>query len=76
MAAAPLRDWIGACKGGAPATSPFGYAAHVTGIAPLGVQSLRAQKPIDWDAPSVKATGLRAANPFIRESTRKGWEIV
>ena len=70
------RDWIDACKGGAAATSPFAYAAHLTEIVLLGVLSLRAQAPIVWDAPTMKATGLPAAEPFIKESYRKGWEVV
>ena len=70
------RDWIDACKGGEPATSPFAYAAHLTEIALLGLLSLRAQKPIEWDAAAMKATGLPAADAFIKESYRKGWEIV
>lgn len=70
------RDWVDACKGGAPASSPFSYAAHLTEIALLGVLSLRTQKPIEWDAPAMKATGLPEADAFIRESYRKGWEVV
>lgn len=69
------RDWIDACKGGEPATSPFAYAAHLTEIVLLGVLSLRAQKAIEWDAPNMKAKGLPQADAFIRESYRKGWEI-
>jgi predicted dehydrogenase len=69
------RDWIDACKGGEPATSPFSYAAHLTEIALLGVLSLRTQKPIEWNAPAMKAEGLAAADAFIKESYRKGWEI-
>ena len=69
------RDWIDACKGGAPATSPFAYAAHLTEIALLGVLSLRTQSPITWDAAAMKATGLPAADPFIKEDCRPGWEI-
>ena len=69
------RDWIDACKGGEPATSPFAYAAHLTEIALLGVLSLRAQKSVQWDAASMKAKGLPAADAFIKEGYRKGWEI-
>lgn len=70
------RDWIDAIKGGDPATSPFDYAAHLTEIVLLGVLSLRTRKPIEWDAANMKAKGLPAADPFIRETCRKGWEIV
>jgi predicted dehydrogenase len=70
------RDWIDACKGGEPATSPFAYAAHLTEIALLGVLSLRAQSPIFWDAAAMKARNLPAADAFIKETYRKGWEVV
>jgi hypothetical protein len=70
------RDWIDACKGGEPATSPFAYAAHLTEIALLGVLSLRTQSPIGWDAVGMKANGLPAADAFIKENYRKGWEII
>jgi len=69
------RDWIDACKGGPPATSPFDYAAHLTEIVLLGVLSLRTRKPIEWDAEGMKAKGFPGADPFIRETCRKGWEI-
>lgn len=69
-------DWILACKGGEPATSPFDYAAHLTEIALLGVLSLRSQQPIAWDAAAMKATGLPAADAFIKEDYRKGWELL
>ncbi len=70
------RDWIDACKGGEPASSPFSYAAHLTEIVLLGVLSLRTRKPISWDAPALKATGLPEADAFIRESYRQGWEVL
>lgn len=69
------RDWIDACKGGAPASSPFAYAAHLTEIVLLGVLSLRARKAVEWDAAQMKAVGLPAADVFIREPVRAGWEV-
>jgi len=70
------RNWIEACKGSGSTVSPFSYSAHLTEIALLGVLSLRAQKPIEWDAPAMKATGLPEADPFIKETYRKGWEVI
>ena len=70
------RDWIDACKGAAPASCPFDYGAKLTEIVLLGVLSQRLQKPIRWDAANLKATGLPAADPFIREPRRAGWDIV
>lgn len=70
------RDWIDACKGGPAASSPFDYSAHLTEIVLLGVLSLRTGKEIVWDAANMKAAGLSAADAFIRESYRPGWEVV
>lgn len=70
------RDWIDACKGGPAASSPFDYSAHLTEIVLLGVLSLRTGKEIVWDAANMKATGLSAADAFIRESYRPGWEVI
>ncbi|MBM3858569.1 MAG: Gfo/Idh/MocA family oxidoreductase [Verrucomicrobia bacterium] len=69
------RNWLAACKGSGSTVSPFSYGAHLTEIALLGVLSLRAQKPIEWDAAAMKATGLPEAGPFIKGNYRKGWEI-
>ncbi len=38
--------------------------------------SLRSQQPIAWDAAAMKATGLPAADAFIKEDYRKGWELL
>jgi predicted dehydrogenase len=70
------RDWIDACKGGEPASCPFDYGAQLTETVLLGVLSQRLNKPIHWDAPNMKATGLPEADAIIRESYRPGWEIV
>ena len=55
------RDWIDACKGGGAASSNFEYGAKLTEITLVGVLAQRMRKPIEWDAASMRATGL----PFI-----------
>lgn len=70
------RDWIDACKGGPAASSPFDYAAHLTEIVLLGVLSLRSGKTVEWDGKLMQAKGLPELEPLIRESHRKGWEVV
>jgi predicted dehydrogenase len=71
-----VRDWLDAIKGGPPASSHFDYAARLTEITLVGVLSLRlGGKKIHWDAANLKATGLPAADPFIQEPIRKGWEF-
>ena len=69
------RDWLDACKGGEPASSNFGYGAKLAELILLGIVSLRAGKKIFWDAANMKARGLAAADPFLKEEYRKGWEI-
>lgn len=71
-----VRDWLDAIKGGPAASSEFQYAARLTEITLVGVLSLRlGGKKIHWDAANLKATGLAAADPFIEEPIRKGWEF-
>ena len=69
------RDWIDACKGGAPASSHFSYGAHLTEIAHLGNLALRLGKMVEWDAANLCVPGRPEADTIIRGSYRKGWEI-
>ena len=70
------RDWLAACKGGPPASSNFEYGAKLAELVLLGVLSQRTGKKLFWDAANMKARGLPAADEFIKEPYRKGWEIV
>jgi len=69
------RDWVDACKGGEKAGSHFEYGARLTEIALLGVLAVRTRKRLEWDATSLKVTGLPEADEIIRGTYRKGWEI-
>ncbi len=70
------RDWVDAIKGGPAASSNFEYGARLTEITLLGVLSLRlGGKRIQWDGQNMKAVGLPAADEFIKEPVRKGWEM-
>jgi predicted dehydrogenase len=68
------RDWLDACKGGTPASSNFEYGAALTEVGLLGLVALRVGKKINWDAKAMKATNAPAADHFIKESYRPGWE--
>lgn len=70
------RDWLAACKGGPAASSNFEYGAKLVELVLLGVLSLRTGKKLYWDAANMKARGLTAADDYIKEPYRKGWEIV
>jgi predicted dehydrogenase len=69
------RDWLDACKGGEPASGNFEYSARLTEIVLLGNISLRTRKKIYWDAANMKAKGVPAADPYLKESYRAGWEV-
>lgn len=69
------RDWLDACKGGAPASSNFEYGARLTEVVLLGNVALRAGKRIDWDGVNLKAKNAPEADALIREQYRPGWEI-
>jgi predicted dehydrogenase len=69
------REWLDACKGGKPAASNFEYGARLTEIVLLGVLALRTGRRIEWDPVNLKAKGYPAADAFIKEESRKGWEI-
>jgi predicted dehydrogenase len=70
------REWLDACKGGKPAGSNFAYGSRLTEIVLLGVLALRTGRRIEWDAANLKAKGVPAADAFVKEGYRKGWEIV
>lgn len=70
-----FREWLDACKGGAPAAANFTYGAHLTEIALLGVLALRTGRRIDWNAEAMRAVGFPEADSIIREPSRNGWLI-
>ena len=69
------RDWIDAIKGGPPASSEFQYGAKLTEITLLGLVALRTGEVIRWDAESMKARGVAAADTIINGEYRKGWSL-
>jgi predicted dehydrogenase len=69
------RDWLDACKGGPKTVSHFDRASHLTEIVQLGILALRTGKPVEWDGEKLEARGLPEAEPLVRGSYRKGWEL-
>jgi hypothetical protein len=68
-------DWLVACKGGRPACSNFDYASRLAEFVLLGNVALRAGKPIKWDPANMKATNVPAADRFLKDAYRPGWEL-
>ena len=69
------RDWIDACKGGAPASSNFDYGGPLTEMVLLGNVALRTGKKILWDGANMKATNAPEADKYINPPSREGWSL-
>lgn len=72
---AHCRDWIRACKGGAPSCSNFGVAAPYTEWLVLGAIAVRVEGKLEWDAANLRFKNSDAANALVKPVFRKGWEI-
>jgi hypothetical protein len=70
-----IRDWIRACKGGAPACSEFEIAAPYTEWLVLGSAAVRAEGKLLYDAKTGLFTNSAAANKYLQLDYRKGWEV-
>jgi hypothetical protein len=73
--AAHGRDWIRACKGGAPACSSFSIAGPYTEWLVLGAIAVRVQGELKWDAANLRFTNSQQANDLVKPIFRKGWDI-
>jgi predicted dehydrogenase len=76
------KEWIAACRGGAPAGANFDWAGPLAESVLLGNAALRVQLREDltlckllWDAQALKFTNLADANNFVRRNYRPGWSL-
>ena len=69
------KEWLHACKTGAPTTCNFEYAGWLTEANHLGNVAFRAGKKLEWDAQKLRATNAPEADAFIRREYRKGWSL-
>lgn len=69
------RNWLDACKGGAPACSSFDYSGPFTEMVLLGSLAIRQAHPIEWDATQGRIVELANASELITKPYRKGWEL-
>jgi hypothetical protein len=70
-----MRDWIRACKGGAPACSEFEIAAPYTEWLVLGSAAVRVDGRLLYDAKTGLFTNSPEANKHLQLNYRKGWEV-
>jgi hypothetical protein len=71
---AGLKQWMAACKGGAPSPGNFLNAGPITEAVNLYAVALRTRKRLLWDAANVTITNVPEANKYLVREYRKGWE--
>lgn len=73
--AAHIRDWIRACKGGAPACSNFSIAGPFCEWLLLGAAAVHYDGKLLWDNRRGEFTNNRDANRWLKPNYRKGWQV-
>jgi len=69
------QEWIQACKDGNQPMCNFEYAGWLTEANHLGNVAFRAGTKLEWDAEAMKVKNTVAADPYLKRSRRKGWEL-
>jgi hypothetical protein len=72
---AHTRDWVRACKGGAPACSNFSVAGPYAEWITLGIAAIHAEGKLLWDNAKGEFSNNKEANKWVKPEFRKGWEI-
>jgi hypothetical protein len=72
---AHARDWVRACKGGAPACSNFSIAGPYTAWLVLGAVATHYEGKLLWDNAKMEFSNNRDATKWIKPPFRKGWEL-
>ena len=72
---AHCRDWVRACKGGAPACSNFSIAGKYTEWLLLGAAAIHYEGRLLWDNAKGEITNNKDANRWVKPVFRKGWQI-
>ncbi|HEU5117803.1 MAG TPA: gfo/Idh/MocA family oxidoreductase, partial [Isosphaeraceae bacterium] len=68
-------QFVEACRGHGQTSAPFSYAGPLTEMVLLGCLATRfREKPLAWNAESLKVTNHDEANHFVRRSYREGYE--
>jgi predicted dehydrogenase len=69
------KEWLHACKTGAPTTCHFGYSGPLTEANHLGNLAFRAGKKIEWDSKAMRIPNTPDAERFLGREYRKGWTL-
>ncbi len=69
------KEWVAACKGGAPALCNFSYSGPLAETVLLGNVAYRSGQRLEWDSAACRVTNTREADQFIRRKYRHGWKL-
>ncbi|MCU0915015.1 MAG: Gfo/Idh/MocA family oxidoreductase [Planctomycetes bacterium] len=76
------KEWLIACKGGAPARANFDWAGPLTEAVLVGNIALKMEKELyqkglqlHYDGPNMQVTNLPEANQYLRDEYREGWTL-
>jgi hypothetical protein len=69
------KEWLHACKTGAPTTCNFEYSGALTEANHLGNVAYRTGKKLTWDAVKMECPGVPEANRFVGREYRAGWKL-
>jgi predicted dehydrogenase len=70
------KDWIRACKGGAPASSNFDYSGPLSEMVLMGNLAVRfPDRRLLWDGEKMQVTNDEKANEYVRRAYRQGWTL-
>ncbi len=71
-----FKEFIDACKGGPkPGSNIVDHAGPLTEMVLLGNLAVRTSEIIRWDASMGIVSNVDAANAYLKEEARTGWEI-
>jgi hypothetical protein len=69
------REWLDACKGGAPSMSNFDYSGPLTEFVLLGNVATLFSHKIEFDPLALKIVNSAEANDALKREYRKGWSL-
>ncbi len=70
------KDWIRACKGGAPASSNFDYSGPLSEMVLMGNLAVRFPgRRLLWDGENMEVTNDKDANSYVYRQYREGYNL-
>jgi hypothetical protein len=74
------QEWIIGAKTGKPTLCNFDYSGalimhNLLALVAYRVGNAPEDKPLQWDAETLKAANCPQADPFIRKTYREGWVL-